>query len=80
MIQLFFLQNMTRGLMGNWTFDIQDDFTLPDGSEKTVYQTSDLKNLHDEFAMECKFLILYADLSYQIKSLDSLKASFTIFN
>ena len=47
-------QNMTRGLMGNWTFDIQDDFTLPDGSEKTVYQTSDLKNLHDEFAMECK--------------------------
>ena len=66
MIQLFFLQNMTRGLMGNWTFDIQDDFTLPDGSEKTVYQTSDLKNLHDEFAMECKFLILYADLSYQI--------------
>ena len=45
--------------MGNWTFDIQDDFTLPDGSEKTVYQTSDLKNLHDEFAMECKFLSLY---------------------
>ena len=43
--------------MGNWTFDIQDDFTLPDGSEKTVYQTSDLKNLHDEFAMECKFLV-----------------------
>ena len=41
--------------MGNWTFDIQDDFTLPDGSEKTVYHTSDLKNLHDEFAMECKF-------------------------
>ena len=52
--------------MGNWTFDIQDDFTLPDGSEKTVYQTSDLKNLHDEFAMECKFLRLYAVHSNQI--------------
>ena len=43
--------------MGNWTFDIQDDFTLPDGSERTVYQTSDLKNLHSEFAMECKLVL-----------------------
>ena len=45
---------MTRGLMGNWTFDIDDDFTLPSGREQAVFQTSDIKGLHDNFAMKCK--------------------------
>ena len=45
---------MTRGLMGNWTFDIQDDFTTPDGTERAVYQTDDLENVHKDFAMKCK--------------------------
>ena len=49
---------MTRGLMGNWTFDIQDDFTLPDGTERAVYQTDDLENLHKDFAMKCRFISL----------------------
>ena len=48
------LQNMTRGLMGNWTFDIDDDFTLPSGREQAVFQTSDIKGLHDNFAMKCE--------------------------
>ena len=46
---------MTRGLMGNWTFDIDDDFTLPSGREQAVFQTDDIKGLHNEFGMKCKF-------------------------
>ena len=44
--------------MGNWTFDIQDDFTTPDGTERAVYQTDDLENVHKDFAMKCKFCCL----------------------
>lgn len=49
---------MTRGLMGNWTFDIQDDFTLPSGLEGTLYDTSDIERTHKDFAMKCKTLSL----------------------
>ena len=55
LFQTFVFKNMTRGLMGNWTFDIQDDFTTPDGTERAVYQTDDLENVHKDFAMKCKF-------------------------
>ena len=48
-----YFQNMTRGLMGNWTFDIDDDFTLPSGREQAVFQTDDIKGLHNEFGMKC---------------------------
>ena len=39
--------------MGNWTFDIDDDFTLPSGREQAVFQTDDIKGLHNEFGMKC---------------------------
>ena len=30
--------NQTRGLMGNWTFNMEDDFTKPDGEEAVAKQ------------------------------------------
>ena len=50
-----FFQNQTRGLMGNWTFDIQDDFTLPDGREGALLDTSDIERAHKDYAMECEW-------------------------
>lgn len=47
-------QNQTRGLMGNWTFDIEDDFYLPDGSKGPVFDTSNIRGIHDNFGMKCK--------------------------
>ncbi|TRY73653.1 hypothetical protein TCAL_08799 [Tigriopus californicus] len=41
--------NQTRGLMGNWTFDQDDDFTLPDGSTKTVSESLSLDTIHSSF-------------------------------
>ena len=56
---------MTRGLMGDWTFDIQDDFTTPDGTERAVYQTDDLENVHKDFAMKCKpYCLILTKCSY----------------
>jgi len=49
--------NQTRGLMGNWTFNMEDDFTTPDGEYKTWNINTDDVNtdweqLHNEFAKE----------------------------
>lgn len=44
--------NITRGLFGNWTFDSQDDFTLPDGSLGPAAEPSNMKVVHDEFGMK----------------------------
>uniref|UniRef100_A0A1B6DF11 AMOP domain-containing protein n=1 Tax=Clastoptera arizonana TaxID=38151 RepID=A0A1B6DF11_9HEMI len=44
--------NQTRGLMGNWSFDMTDDFTKPDGTLAAV--TNNLNNferLHKDFAI-----------------------------
>jgi len=48
--------NQTRGLLGNWTFDITDDFITPDGDQKEFnYNTETNKDyswmsIHDSFA------------------------------
>jgi len=43
--------NQTRGLMGNWTFDQLDDFTLPEGTEKSFgTDRTQLSRIHNEFA------------------------------
>ncbi|KAK3909063.1 Protein mesh [Frankliniella fusca] len=45
--------NQTRGLFGNWSFDMTDDFTLPDGTQAPV--TNNLNNferVHKDFAMK----------------------------
>eukprot|EP00095_Tigriopus_kingsejongensis_P008816 maker-scaffold1015_size70757-snap-gene-0.10 protein:Tk08816 transcript:maker-scaffold1015_size70757-snap-gene-0.10-mRNA-1 annotation:"hypothetical protein DAPPUDRAFT_305821" len=41
--------NQTRGLMGNWTFDEDDDFTLPDGTRRGVSESLGLDTIHREF-------------------------------
>lgn len=40
--------------MGNWTFDVEDDFTLPDGHVGPMLDTSNLERIHKDFAMECE--------------------------
>lgn len=42
--------NKTRGLFGNWSFDMSDDLTRPDG---TVVQTNlnNFESVHRDFAM-----------------------------
>lgn len=44
--------NQTRGLMGNWTFDTEDDFTLPDGHVGALLDTANIDRTHKDFAME----------------------------
>ncbi|XP_071512852.1 protein mesh [Panulirus ornatus] len=44
--------NITRGLFGNWTFDPQDDFVLPDGMEGPMVEPGNLELIHKEFAMK----------------------------
>ena len=39
--------------MGNWTFDVDDDFTLPSGRESAVFDTANMKGSYD-YAMKCK--------------------------
>jgi len=49
--------------MGNWTFDIEDDFTLPDGRVGPLLDTSNIERAHKDFAMECKkfsFIKIYS--------------------
>ena len=38
--------------MGNWTFETEDDFTLPDGKHIQVLDTNQIERTHDEFAMK----------------------------
>ena len=44
--------NQTRGLMGNWTFDTEDDFTLPDGHVGPILDTNNIERTHKDFAMK----------------------------
>lgn len=50
-------QNQTRGLMGNWTFDVRDDFTLPNGREGPIFNADTMRDTYDNFARECKNFI-----------------------
>ncbi|XP_018022342.1 protein mesh isoform X2 [Hyalella azteca] len=44
--------NATRGLFGNWTFDPEDDYVLPDGTQGPYYDTNNFKTIHEEFGLE----------------------------
>lgn len=51
------IQNQTRGLLGNWSFDMDDDFTTPDGNYKSwKYDVNDeslnWKDIYDNFALK----------------------------
>jgi hypothetical protein len=50
-------------LFGNWTFDVEDDFTTPDGNVKNWnFNTDDTnlnwKQVHEGFALKCNYLII----------------------
>lgn len=49
--------------MGNWTFDVEDDFTLPDGDWITL-DTQQLERIHEDFAMKCNYGYNYANYKY----------------
>ena len=53
-IELFYIKNQTRGLFGNWSTDLSDDFVLPDGSKALTADINNLENLHKEFGMKCE--------------------------
>ena len=47
-----FIFSSYSGLMGNWTFDMDDDFTLPDGHVGAILDTSQIERTHNDFAMK----------------------------
>lgn len=45
--------NKTRGLFGNWSFDMIDDFVLPDGSQITVQtNVNDASRIYNDFGLK----------------------------
>ena len=47
------LKNATKGLLGTWNDDPNDDFTLPNGT--VLPSTSSLKEIHYGFGVKCKY-------------------------
>ena len=50
------LKNATKGLLGTWNDDPNDDFTLPNGT--VLSSTSSLKEIHYGFGVKCKYHII----------------------
>lgn len=50
----FHIQNRTRGLFGNWSFDQSDDFALPDGL-LVQPNTYDFESVHKQYASNCEY-------------------------
>jgi hypothetical protein len=49
-------QNQTRGLFGNWSHDITDDFTLPNGLMAGVGTSiNNFESIHKDFALNCEY-------------------------
>lgn len=47
------LQNKTVGLLGNWSFNQEDDFTLPDGSKVAIASNiNDMERVYNDFGMK----------------------------
>ena len=62
-VLLFNFQNQTRGLFGNWSHDVLDDFTLPNGMMAGVGTTmNNFESLHKDFAMHCKYINFIVNL------------------
>ena len=49
-------RNSTRGLLGTWNDDPNDDFTLPDGTVLSPSSTS--REIHFYFGVKCEFIIM----------------------
>ena len=50
------LKNATKGLLGTWNDDPNDDFTLQNGT--VLPSTSSLKEIHYGFGVKCKYHII----------------------
>ena len=46
-------KNATKGLLGTWNDDTEDDFTLPDGT--VLPSSSSLRKIHFGFGVKCKY-------------------------
>lgn len=45
--------NRTAGLLGNWSFNKEDDFTLPDGNRVSVVTNfNDMERVYTQFGRE----------------------------
>jgi len=51
----FKFQNQTRGLFGNWSGNVEDDFQLPDGSTGPQANTNNFDTMHRQFGVYCKY-------------------------
>jgi hypothetical protein len=55
----FTFQNQTRGLFGNWSHDIMDEFTLPDGRMGSVGTSiNNFESIHRDFALHCEYIVV----------------------
>ncbi|XP_046747769.1 protein mesh isoform X1 [Diprion similis] len=43
--------NKTRGLLGNWSYDVSDDFTNPDGTIASVTNVNSFETVHKQFGI-----------------------------
>ena len=50
-------KNTTKGLLGTWNDDPDDDFTLPDGT--VLPPSSTLKEIHFGFGVKCKCIFIF---------------------
>ena len=62
-------RNSTRGLLGTWNDDPNDDFTLPDGTVLSPSLTS--RKIHFDFGVKCEFLITYMKNRFRLKSINT---------
>ena len=46
-------KNNTKGLMGTWNDDPEDDFLLPDGT--VIPSSSTSRAIHFEFGVKCEY-------------------------
>ena len=54
-------KNTTKGLLGTWNDNPEDDFTLPDGT--VLPSSSSLREIHFEFGVKCKYIYYHLDLT-----------------
>ena len=47
-------KNTTKGLLGTWNDDPDDEFTLPDGT--VLPPSSSLREIHFEFGVKCEYI------------------------
>ena len=47
-------KNTTKGLLGTWNDNPDDDFTLPDGT--VLPSSSRLREIHFEFGVKCEYI------------------------